>query len=427
MRKLDLPRVLLTSAIFYLALLSGEIIVDYYKVSADEIQSQRIIADTNKSGLAQSNSVCSKVNISVGDLANNLTHRGLISFDLDSLRRDEIGEIASVELDLSGHIIGGAPGGYPFRDLGNLQVVVIDLISYGSDSACRSTYSMAGSIVYDRSGAPLSPINVTDSFKNAYEREARWFYLRLQFSRETDGDNINDYIVFRERISLTVKYSSPPPPVTLESPPNGSIVRSLIPVPVLNWRSIPGVSSYYVQYSQSRDFPSAPTYEAFTNSSQTRDLENGRTYYWRVKRAGTEWRPTDLIWSFTVRVVPDMPWINTPPHGSQISRRKPTLIWNAVSYATSYDLELREGSMSGPEVFHVSPTTTSFVSPHDLPVNKRYVWIIKACNTNRECSGPAMGWFEVVLAAPEPTPSVPKQPPVKLPAPPSLPVKPPVK
>lgn len=432
MRKLDLRRALLISTVFYLAFLSGEIIGDYAKLSADEINSQRIIVDPYQCGTARSDGLCTQGDVSVGDLANKRTRRGLISFDLDSLRRDEIGEIVSAELDLSGHTNeSGTSGGNPFRDLGNFQVIIVDYLYIFSSSDrtnCLSAYSMAGSIVHDRSGVPLSPIDATDSFKNAYGRRANRFCFRLQFSRGTDGDNTWDSISFnRDTISLTVRYSSPPPPVTLESPPNGSIVRSLTPGPVLNWRSIPGVSSYHVQYSQSRDFPSAPTYEAFTHSSQTRDLEDGRTYYWRVKRAWTEWRATDPIWSFTVRVVPDMPWINTPPHGSQISRRRPTLIWNAVSYATSYDLELREGSMSGPEVFHVSPTTTSFVCPHDLPVNKRYVWIIKACNTNRECSGPAMGWFEVVIAAPKTTPSVPKLPPAKLPGSPSPPVKPPVK
>ncbi len=422
MKKLELSRALLTSIIFCLALLAEVIIGDYNKLSADEIQSQRIMADTNRSGLAQSNSVCSGGNVSVGDLQNNLTHRGLISFDLDRLRRDDIAEIVSVELDLSDHHTAGNP----FRDLGTLQVVVIDLISYGSDSACQSTYSMTGSIIYDRPGRPLRPIDVTDSFKNAYARRTKWFFLRLQFSRETDRDGSYDSVRFHN-ISSTVRYSAPLPPVTLESPPDGSIVRCLTPLPVLNWRNIPGVSSYYVQVSQSRDFPSSPTHEVFTNSCETGNLEDGKTYYWRVKRAGTEWRTTDSIWSFTVRVVPDMPWINTPPHGAQISRRRPTLIWSAVPYATSYDLELREGSTSGPVVFHVFPTTTSFACPHDLPINRRYVWMIKACNRNHECSGYATGWFKVILPAPGTRPSIPKQTPAEPPGPPSAPAKPPVR
>jgi hypothetical protein len=436
MRKVRFWHVLITIAIFNFVVLTGEIPKGVPTVRADVTHTQRLIVDSYQSGDAQSDGACTQVEVTVGDLANNKTHRGIICFDLNSLHREEIGQIVSAELDLSGHTNESRlQGGNPFRDLGNFQVVVVDLVSFNAcvydRGQCLSAYSMAGAMVYNRFGPPLSPINVTDPFKNAYKWRKRWFCLRLQFARETDGDNTWDMAkFFKHSASVTVRYSPPPPPVTLESPPNDSIVHSISPGPALNWRGIPGVSSYWVQLSHSRDFPSATTSEVYTNSFVPgRRLEDGRTYYWRVKVAGGEWRAVDPIWSFTVRVVPDMPWITSPPHGSTTNNRRPTLVWNSVPYAASYVLELREGGMSGPLVFpRVYPTATSFTVPNELALNKRYVWIIKACNRNNECSGPAMGWFEVALPAPQVTPSIPKQPPTKLPVPaPIPPVRPPVK
>jgi hypothetical protein len=220
------------------------------------------------------------------------------------------------------------------------------------------------------------------------------------------------------------------PPITLESPPNGSRITSITPGPVLSWRRFSEGGGYWVQLSTNRDFSSAPTHIIVYNNFYevpSGSLEDSKTYYWRVKQAaGTEWRRIDPIWSFTVSVVPEMPWITNPPNGSRVSSLRPTISWNAVPYATNYELELRDGSMSGPLVFRLFPTTTSIVSPYDLSLNKKYVWIIKACRRNSGCSGPSMGWFEVGLQAPRPTPPIQKLPPTKQPVP-TPPVKPPVR
>ncbi len=268
----------------------------------------------------------------------------------------------------------------------------------------------------------MAGISSTTFTPDANLKENTQYYWRVCGIKESTVGSFSEGGRFRILTAL--------PPITLESPPNGSLVRSITPGPVLNWRSFPGGGGYKVQLSTRRDFTDATTRTVYNNFYEvpSGSLENGNTYYWRVRQgaSGTEWRSIDPIWSFTVNVIPDMPWITHPPSGSRISNLRPTLAWNAIPYAASYVLELREGSMSGPLVFpRVYPTTTSFTAPNDLALNKKYVWIIKACNRNNECSGPAIGWFEVAIELRRPD-IIPKKPATKLPEP-AAPAKPPVK
>jgi hypothetical protein len=215
--------------------------------------------------------------------------------------------------------------------------------------------------------------------------------------------------------------------MTLRDPANGSRVHSLRPI--LSWNPASGARNYDVTLSPRSDLANPVFYRRTDNTSASvaPDLEDGKTYYWQVTAGGDTWSSHSPKWSFTVSAIPDIPWVTSPRNGSRVSSLRPTLSWSAVPYATSYQLELREGSISGRLVFRLSPATTSIVSPYDLSLGKKYVWIIKACNRNNECSGTSSGWFEVGLTAPKATPSIPKPPPGKLPGPPSAPVKPPVK
>jgi hypothetical protein len=103
--------------------------------------------------------------------------------------------------------------------------------------------------------------------------------------------------------SFTVNVSIPKPIVTLLSPNNGSIITTLSPV--LSW-SVDYLGSDLLSYDVYLDTRSEPiNYTSnipFTQFIPTFNLEEGKTYYWKVVPwAGGISGPTSEIWSFTIK------------------------------------------------------------------------------------------------------------------------------
>jgi hypothetical protein len=103
----------------------------------------------------------------------------------------------------------------------------------------------------------MAGISSTTFTPDANLKENTQYYWRVCGIKESTVGSFSEGGRFRILTAL--------PPITLESPPNGSLVRSITPGPVLNWRSFPGGGGYKVQLSTRRDFTDATTRTVYNN------------------------------------------------------------------------------------------------------------------------------------------------------------------
>ncbi|MBE7471039.1 MAG: hypothetical protein DPW09_05105 [Anaerolineae bacterium] len=95
--------------------------------------------------------------------------------------------------------------------------------------------------------------------------------------------------------------SSPLNPPSLISPTNGGKVTSLRPV--LDWADVPNATGYRLDISQNANFANIEIGSELAQSSFTldRDLQAGKTYYWRVfTRQGNQISGPSTSWSFSI-------------------------------------------------------------------------------------------------------------------------------
>jgi hypothetical protein len=275
-------------------------------------------------------------------------------------------------------------------------------IDYELDVSDKSNFS---SIVYEQTGRGVGSCCIDVDFPNL--TGAGEYYWRVKVMRESgwsDWSTPTWFILFHK--------------VKLNNPADAFIERAL--GAIFQWDPVPGASEYEVQWSTARDFSIASSQiTSRTNFSTPAVLTNETTYYWRVKERGAPWTGKEEVRSFTISIIPTMPFITEPAQGSKIFNQKPTFKWEHVAYATSYKLEVRVGSSSGRLAFEASPPAprllvtpalgtaiVSFNSPVNLAPGK-YVSRIMACNRRNECSGWRLGEFEVVTM--RPSPIIPKK------------------
>ena len=169
--------------------------------------------------------------------------------------------------------------------------------------------------------------------------------------------------------------------VTLSAPANGATVS--LPF-TFSWSAISG-ATYTVEVSRSANFTSLATSKSglTTNSvsSSQLTLEEGTTYYWRVKAEKSGYNSSlSAVRSFTTAVTPtlDPVTLSTPADGAAVDRNDFTFSWSAINGA-SYTIELSKNSNFSPIAFTSTTSSTSIASStFGLEYSTTYYWRVKA-------------------------------------------------
>ena len=185
----------------------------------------------------------------------------------------------------------------------------------------------------------------------------------------------------------------------LASPANAATGISL--TPTLSWNAVAGAVSYQLQVSLSSDF-SAPFFNQSNitgTSLQVSGLANNTLYYWHVNATNTAGTSTySSAWSFTTIVA--APTLASPANAAIGVVTNPTLTWNAVSGATSYELQVSTNADLSSPVFDQSNIAGTSQQVPGLINNTMYYWHVVATNTGGTGS-PSVVWsFTTILAAP---------------------------
>ncbi len=161
---------------------------------------------------------------------------------------------------------------------------------------------------------------------------------------------------------------------------------SLSGTPAFSWKAVTGAKKYQFQLDDDDDFGSpiiySPDVTTLTYTPKT-PLPVNTLLYWRVvaKDAAGNAGPWSLVRSITISPpLPAVPVLTYPANAASISDSTPDLTWNAVPYATTYELKLDEVStFASPEVHSVSsPNYLRTVALND----GTYYWLVRGKNAN---------------------------------------------
>lgn len=188
---------------------------------------------------------------------------------------------------------------------------------------------------------------------------------------------------------------------TATSPANNA--TNIAVNPTLSWSVVTTATKYNVQYATTLNF-AVPTMieDITTNSVDLSGLNSSTTYYWRVRaqNAGgnSDWSST---MSFTtITIVPTTPILATPANNATGVTLTPTLTWNSVAHATSYELQVSEVDDFTTTITSENNITDTTYGITSLQNNTTYYWRVRASNVAGTSEWSATFSFTTLLGVP---------------------------
>ncbi len=240
--------------------------------------------------------------------------------------------------------------------------------TYGVQVSTASTFY---SLFSTRSG--ITGTSVADTFLNA-----------TTYYWEANATNPIGTSIWSGIWSFTTGQMTTAP--TLVSPTNGAVNQALLLT--LSWNSASTATSYRVEVSATSAFSSTISNQAGITGKAlaVSGLANNMNYYWRVNADGpygtSNW---SSVYSFaTPLAAPGAPTLSSPANGSSYYNGSLTvsLIWGAASGATTYTVQVSEGSTFANTVFNQSGTATSAAYNYGAGKTGDRYWRVNAANSS---------------------------------------------
>ena len=210
---------------------------------------------------------------------------------------------------------------------------------------------------------------------------------------ETDELNTPYWTQYQSRTSAADYKASSAPTVTGGNDSQGR--------PTLKWNAVTGAAKYEVYRALSKDGDyikySTVTGTSYTN---TRYIENGNTYYYKVRALDAN--GTAGAWSSIVSVTYKQTLPAPTVTGGNDAQGRPTLKWNAVTGAAKYEV-YRARSRSGEYIKYSTVTGTSYTNISYIENGNTYYYKVRALDAN----GTAGAWSSIVSVTYKQTLSAP--------------------
>ena len=199
---------------------------------------------------------------------------------------------------------------------------------------------------------------------------------------ETDKLNTPYWTQYESRTSDTDYKASSAPTVTGGNDAQGR--------PTLKWKAVSGAAKYEVYRARSKDGDyikyATVTGTSYTN---TRYIENGNTYYYKVRALDAN--GTAGAWSSIVSVTYKQTLPAPSVTGGNDSQGRPTLKWNTVAGAAKYEV-YRARSLNGDYIKYSTTTGTSYTNISYIENGNTYYYKVRALDAN----GTAGAWSSIV-------------------------------
>ena len=214
---------------------------------------------------------------------------------------------------------------------------------------------------------------------------------------ETDKLNTPYWTQYQSRTSATdYKASStglPAPTVTGGNDAQGR--------PTLKWNAVSGAAKYEVYRARSKDGTySLMSTQSATGYTNTSDLTNGNTYYYKVRALDAN--GTAGAWSSVVSVTYKQTLSAPTVTGGNDAQGRPTLTCKAVTGAAKYEV-YRARSRSGEYIKYSTVTGTSYTNISYIENGNTYYYKVRALDAN----GTAGAWSSIVSVTYKQTLSAP--------------------
>ena len=198
-------------------------------------------------------------------------------------------------------------------------------------------------------------------------------------------------------VSVTYKQTLSAPTVTGGNDAQGR--------PTLKWNAVSGAAKYEVYRARSKDGDyikyATVTGTSYTN---TRYIENGNTYYYKVRALdanGTAGAWSSIV-SVTYRAASTGTLSAPAVTGGNDAQGRPTLKWKAVTGAAKYEV-YRARSLNGDYIKYSTVTGTSYTNTSYIENGNTYYYKVRALKSD----GTAGAWSSVVSVTYKQTLSAP--------------------
>lgn len=213
--------------------------------------------------------------------------------------------------------------------------------------------------------------------------------------------NISGYGAYSSRFFFTTILPNPPTP-SLLSPVNNDTARAINPT--LSWSVSEDAEYYNLQVATDQNFSTIVINDSLiTTTSKQVNLAYYTNYYWRVKaKNATGSSSFSSIWQFkTIIVIPAKPVLSIPANNDTNITLTPTLVWNAVQYASTYELNAASDQNFTVIVYTISNLTSTSQQIPALESDKIYYWRVRATNYAGTGLYSDVWNFKTILTPPE--------------------------
>ena len=268
------------------------------------------------------------------------------------------------------------------------QTLSAPTVTGGNDSQGRPTLkwnAVTGAAKYEvyrarsRSGEYIKYSTVTGtSYTNtSYIENGNTYYYKV---RALDANGTAG--AWSSVVSVTYKQTLPAPTVTGGKDSQGR--------PTLKWNAVSGAAKYEVYRARSEN-GTYTKYSTTTGTSYTNTgyIENGNTYYYKVRALDANGRAG--AWSSIVSVTYKQTLPAPTVTGGNDSQGRPTLTWKAVTGAAKYEV-YRARSLNGDYIKYSTVTGTSYTNTSYIEDGNTYYYKVRALDAN----GTAGAWSSIV-------------------------------
>lgn len=281
------------------------------------------------------------------------------------------GQTAQFSMTISGGPAAGSGGDIAVRN--------------GTLAAVSSFLKVSNGEIVQRNDVPMSGGSITYIFTYTAPATAGIDTLYgTALSTNSNGGTSGDQWNWAPKKPIVVTVSTPPPSVpVLLAPLNHSASEPLLTS--LRWHASSGASTYRLQISTDHLFGTILLDDStLTDTSRlSPSLDNGTTYYWRVRGKGAGGTGTySTTWDFTTVVAPPPPpSLLLPADGATGVPPATTFSWSTSPTATLYRIQISTDSLFGSVALDDSTMTAlTFQAPTLLP-STHYFWRVNAKNT----------------------------------------------
>ncbi|MFA5795483.1 MAG: DUF2341 domain-containing protein [Candidatus Brocadiia bacterium] len=234
-------------------------------------------------------------------------------------------------------------------------------------------------------------ITDTTSFSDIGLNPATFYYYRV---KGFDGPS---QTIYSNEVSTRTKYNSPGTPV-LVSPGDGA--EAIAINPVFTWVATTDTLFYKLQVGITPVLSITVLDQSNltrTSYAYTQTLNRFTTYYWWVKSINLDSESSwSTVYSFTT--ILSVPTLSNPGNNATLVSVNPSLNWNLINGADSYDIQLANDSLfSSPTVF---TSTSASYAPLNLNLETLYYWRVRAARNNQSGEWSTPYGFTTIMAAP---------------------------